>query len=304
MATRSASKRLGRGLDSLISRAPSAASGTTGDTPRTYFECETALIDAMEGQPRRRFDTDALDELAESIRQSGIIQPLVVRQAEGGRYALIAGERRLRAARRAGLAKVPVVIRDVTDSDAFALALVENIQREDLNPIEEAIAFERLLDEHGFTHEALAEKLGKSRTALTNGVRLLKLSSAVQELVADGSLSAGHARAVLSVPDELQAMLAERIITEGLSVRASERLAKEWKEQGPGGTSESAPQTESKNARPTDPPLRPQLQLVRNQLRDRFGTRVELKQKADGRGVVEIHFADDQGLQAILDVLE
>ncbi len=292
MSTRkSSSSRLGRGLGSLI---PTAPTPTAADAQ--YFYCDVERIDAMPGQPRRRFDQERLEELSTSIKESGLIQPLVVRESGEGRYELIAGERRLRASKLAGLKELPVVVREVTDSSAFALALIENIQREDLNPIEEALAYARLVEEHGFTQEDLATRVGKSRPAVANSLRLLKLSPLVRDLVSDGLLSAGHARAVLSVDDEYQAPLAERIITEGLSVRQAEELARAFKKLGPGETRDGeAPVT------PRAVVLTPQLKAVQRQLMERLGAKVVLSKKASGAGSIEVHFADDDGLQSILD---
>jgi ParB family chromosome partitioning protein len=290
MAGRLPSKsRLGRGLDSLIS-APRQAAGD--DEP--YFVCPIASIDPMPGQPRKQFDRDKLTELSESIKHSGLIQPLVVRKGDGDRFTLIAGERRFRAAQIAGLTEVPVVVREVADADAFALALIENIQREDLNPMEEAHAYERLIQEHGFTQDDLATRVGKSRSTVANALRLLKLPESVRDVVAEGTLSPGHARAVLSVDPDLQAALAERILTEELSVREAEALARTFKllEKG----ADAPPPSPAKK-----PELSPQLKAVQRQLVERLGTRVVLSRKKTGAGVIEVHFANDESLQAILD---
>ncbi|MFT6395571.1 MAG: ParB family chromosome partitioning protein [Bradymonadia bacterium] len=249
----------------------------------------------MDGQPRRHFDTERLNELAQSLRETGIIQPLVVRRNdEGDGYTLIAGERRWRASQLAGLTHVPVVVREVTDRDAFALALIENIQREDLNPIEEALAFSRLIEEHEFRQEDLAQRVGKSRSGIANALRLLKLSPVVRDLVADGILSAGHARAVLSVEEDLQPLLAERIVTEQLSVRQAEDLARQMKN----GASAEKPAADSPKSE-----LSPQLKSVQRKLMEHFGSRVVLNRKPNGAGSLEVHYADDAGLQALLDVI-
>ena len=289
MATRQGRNRLGRGLGSLISAAP-APSEEGEDT--AFFECPVGDITPMSGQPRRHFDDDRLEELAQSLRESGVIQPLVVRRADEGGYTLIAGERRWRASRLAGLTHVPVVVRDVADRDAFALALIENIQREDLNPIEEALAFERLIDDHGFRQEDLAKRVGKSRSGIANSLRLLKLSAVVRDLVADGDLSAGHARAVLSVDEAIQPLLAERIITEELNVRQAEELARQMKSGESPTTATSTPKR---------PELTPQLKAVQRRLMEHFGAKVILNRKRGGAGTLELHYANDDGLQALLD---
>lgn len=283
-------KRLGRGLGSLLSSSPTqAAEG------EAYFECEVGQIDPMPGQPRRQFDQSALEELSDSIARSGVLQPLVVRDAGDGRYTLIAGERRLRASKLAGLERVPVVVRDVSDREAFALALVENLQREDLNPIEEALAYQRLIDDFGATQEEVGQQLGKGRSTVTNALRLLKLDNVVQGLIAEAALSPGHARAILAAPAEHQAPLAERIITEGWSVRKAEQAARAAKD----GLDPLAPP--EKKLPPPRPPRSAQMQHVERSLMEHFGTRVRIQQKADKSGVLELHFADNDGLQAILD---
>lgn len=288
MATRQGRNRLGRGLGSLISTAPAASDGPQ------FLECAIDEIVPMHGQPRRHFDEERLEELAQSLRESGVIQPLVVRRDDEGRYTLIAGERRLRASKLAGLSHVPVVVREVTDDDAFALALIENIQREDLNPIEEARAYRRLIDEHDFRQDDLAQRVGKSRSAVANALRLLRLPPVVTDLVADGLLTAGHARAVLSIDPNLQPMLAERIVTEELNVRQAERLASEMK---------AAPGDTPKSHKARAPELSPQLKSVQRRLMEHFGARVVIHRKRKGGGTLELHYADDDGLQALLDTI-
>ncbi len=291
MATRQGRNRLGRGLGSLISTTPAAPEQTED---AAFFECAVGDISPMDGQPRRHFDSERLEELAQSLKETGVIQPLVVRRNDDDGYTLIAGERRWRASQLAGLTHVPVVVREVADRDAFALALIENIQREDLNPIEEALAFARLIDEHEFRQEDLAQRVGKSRSGIANALRLLKLSPVVRDLVADGILSAGHARAVLSVDADLQPLLAERIVTEELSVRQAEDLARQMKNG-------AAP--EKKEAEPKRSELSPQLKSVQRKLMEHFGSKVVLNRKPNGAGSLELHYADDEGLQALLDVI-
>ena len=289
MANRQRQSRLGRGLGSLISTAPTSADEAE------FFDCPLEDISPMGGQPRRHFDEERLEELAQSLRESGVIQPLVVRRNDAGGFTLIAGERRWRASKLAGLSSVPVVVRDVDDDDAFALALIENIQREDLNPIEEALAYRRLIDEHDFRQDDLAQRVGKSRSAVANALRLLKLPPVVTDLVADGFLSAGHARAVLSVDSNLQPLLAERIVTERLSVRQAEELAAEMKAES--GT--KRPVKKTANA----PELSPQMKAVQRRLMEHFGARVVIQRKRSGGGTLELHYADDDGLQALLDTI-
>ncbi len=211
-------KALGRGLGALIP-------GKSATERRDYFQCPIARIKRTPDQPRQHFDEDALRELSESIAASGLIQPLVVRQ-DGADYRLIAGERRLRAVTLLGFDTVPVVIKDVSPDEAFEIALVENIQRQDLNPVEEAQAYERLMADRGYTQDQLAARVGKSRSAIANTLRLLKLDDGVRARVASGELAGGAARALLSLPDGAQAQVADVAVDEGLTVRQLESLAR------------------------------------------------------------------------------
>lgn len=284
--------RLGRGLSSLI-----PSSDTDPGAGRAYFLCDRALIDAMPGQPRKEFDDAALQELAESIERSGIIQPLVVRAGEDGRYRLIAGERRFRAAGLAGLQEVPVVVRDVSDREAFTLALIENIQREDLNPIEEAEAYRHLTDDYGMTHEETAQRVGRSRAAVTNALRLLGLPPEVRALVRQGALSAGHSRAILSAKEEHRVWLAEEILEGELTVRRAEALARITHHEG---FSPNAPAPRPK--KPTDDPAlyTPNVRDAERRLREYLGHQVKIRRQADRTGVIELHFSDDDALNALL----
>jgi len=211
---------LGRGLGALLGDdvLKTETSGT--------FSLPISQVESCSGQPRKNFDEDALNDLADSIRRHGIIQPLTVRKLASGYYQIIAGERRWRAARMAGLSEVPVVVIEADDRKAAELAMIENLQREDLNPMEEAAGFQSLVQSYHMTQEEAAEAVGKSRSAVTNALRLLTLSPAVKALVEDGSLSAGHARALLPLSPELQESAARSVIAGGLSVRQTEALAK------------------------------------------------------------------------------
>src|SRR5437868_1204515 len=234
---------LGRGLAALIPGAPSPAPAPL--TPVRRPEDDGVRTIAIEdvhpaaGQPRRTFDDGRLEELAASIRTQGIIQPLIVRARPGGGYELIAGERRWRAAQRAGLHEVPAVIRDVAPAQAFEMALVENLQREDLNPIEEAAGYERLIAEFGYTQEKLADRVGKERSTVANAIRLLRLPDSVRALVAQGRLSMGHARALLGL-DSVAAMerLARRTVSQDLSVRKVEEAVRRDRSDSAGGGGE------------------------------------------------------------------
>lgn len=213
---------LGKGLDTLFMDNSVEEISSTSAVKLKIMD-----IEPNREQPRKDFDDAALGELADSIAKYGVLQPLLVRPLNGGGYQLIAGERRWRASRLAGLTEVPVVVREMTDEEAAALALIENLQREDLNPLEEAFGFRKLMDDFGLTQEEAAEKVGKSRPAVANALRLLKLPEAILDLVRSGELSAGHARALLSFPTQEQMLETARLIMEkGLSVRETERLAK------------------------------------------------------------------------------
>lgn len=314
-------KGLGRGLGSLIPQgAEPAAPAVVEPTPaeaaaaadaekvrRAVIDVSVELIDAMLNQPRIRFDDDGIRELSASIAESGIIQPLVVRTLPDGRYSLIAGERRLRASKLAGLTHVPVVVHEAADADAFLLALVENVQRRDLDPLEEADAYQRLMSAYGMTQEQVADRVGKSRPAVANALRLLKLPAAILNLVAEGAISAGHARAILSVGEALHGLLAERIVTEGLSVRAAEELARalrEGRDTGPTVEPEAEPtKPPAKKKRTEAPELRPALREVQKRLMQHLGTKVTLESRADGSGTIVINFASDDVLQGVLDTL-
>ena len=213
---------LGKGLDTLFMDNSVEEISSTSAVKLKIMD-----IEPNREQPRKDFDDAALGELADSIAKYGVLQPLLVRPLNGGGYQLIAGERRWRASRLAGLTEVPVVVREMTDEEAAALALIENLQREDLNPLEEAFGFRKLMDDFGLTQEEAAEKVGKSRPAVANALRLLKLPEAILDLVRSGELSAGHARALLSFPTQEQMLETARLIMDkGLSVRETERLAK------------------------------------------------------------------------------
>jgi ParB family chromosome partitioning protein len=297
-------KVLGRGLSSLIPpAAPSAprataeparivpVGATAGELAGRALSIPVAEIFVNPRQPRRRFSEAALDELAQSIREVGILQPLLVRKTERG-YELIAGERRLRAAKKAGLHVVPAVVRASSDVDQLDLALIENLQREDLNPIEEAQGFQRLQTEFGFTQDDVARKVGKERSTVANLLRLLNLSPAVQEMLATGALAMGHARALLPLEDpRRQETIARRVEKEGLSVRQVESLVRSML-KAPAGRRRAADQADG------DPNLR----HLADELQRVLGTRVELLAKGKG-GEVRIHFYTPEDLRRVTDRL-
>jgi ParB family transcriptional regulator, chromosome partitioning protein len=273
---------LGRGLSALIPDSP--ATPAAGD--RT-LEVDTDLLRPNRQQPRTTMDDAKIEELARSIRANGVIQPIVVRKADTG-YEIIAGERRWRASQRAGLLKVPVVVRDVPDDKLLAVALIENIQREDLNPIEEAAAYRRLADEYHLTQDAIAEAVGKDRSSVANYLRLLKLPQEVRANVAASALSMGHARAILGLPDaSAQLRLSREVVSKNLSVRETEALVKK-----------AADRTVEKPKPEKDVHTR----AAEEKLRFTLGTRVRIVRKRKG-GTIEIEFGNEGELQRLYELL-
>jgi ParB family chromosome partitioning protein len=286
---------LGRGLAALIpgAKPPDAPAATGPGRDGGQGGLRTVAIEDVHpsgAQPRKQFDDARLDELAASIKTQGIIQPLVVRLRDGGGYELIAGERRWRAAQRAGLHEVPAVVRDVAEKRAFEMALVENLQREDLNPIEEAQGFERLIEEFGYTQEALAARVGKDRSTVANALRLLRLPASVRGLVIGGRLSMGHARALLGLDSEgAIERLARRVVTRELSVRQVEALVKRERD-GAGAAKTPAP------------PARPSASArdLGDRLSRALGTRVRVVEEAPGKGRLEVAYHSLDQLDAVL----
>ena len=274
---------LGRGLGLLVGEADAETAGMRADS--------TLPLDRIrpnKGQPRRTFDDAELAELADSIRQNGILQPLLVRD-RGDYYEIVAGERRYQAARAAGLDEVPVIIRDVSDDDVFKLALIENLQRSDLSPLEEANGYRQLIREKGLTQEELARILSKSRSTITNTLRLLDLPDEVQELVETGRLTAGHARAILAVPDEEgRIALAKRVVSEHLSVRQTESLASTF--------------SVNQEDKPRRAPLPQSFKRAARQMRLALDTNVRVK-NVRGKNKIEIEFASEDELAHIVDLL-
>ncbi len=253
-------------------------------------------VDPNRSQPRRIFEEDALDELADSIRQFGVLQPILV-QKKDGRYEIIAGERRWRACRKAGLKEIPAIIREYSDQETLELSLIENIQREDLNPIEEAKAFKSLLDEFGLRQEDLAARVSKSRTAITNSVRLLKLDERVQDMIIQKEISMGHARALIPVeiPEE-QFLIAQQIADRHLSVRDVEKLIKKRKASG------AALKKKNPGAE-TDPALDLSYREIEERMKQSLGTKVSIRYGRDGKGKMEIDFYSHEDLERIVDLL-
>jgi ParB family chromosome partitioning protein len=276
-------KGLGRGLDALLAGADEIADR---ESLRTL-----ALDRIVPGryQPRTRMDEATLAELAESIRAQGLVQPILVRPVDGGHFEIIAGERRWRAAQRAGLAQVPALVRDVPDQAALALSLIENIQREDLNPLEEAQGIARLIGDFGLTHEAAAQAIGRSRSAVTNLLRLMHLAKPVQELLLGGKLDMGHARALLSLPAARQAGAAGRIVAQGLSVRETERMVHAL-QASPGGRVKGR----AGLGRDAD------LARLEETLADMLGAKVRIEPARKGGGRIVIGYSSLEQLDGIL----
>lgn len=275
-------KGLGKGLDAIFPEdMPNEISFESAEK-----ELKITDIEPNKNQPRREFDKEKLEGLAESIREHGIIQPLVVVPKKGGMYTIVAGERRWRAARIAGLKTVPVIIKEYTPEQIAQIALIENLQREDLNPIEEALGYQSLMSEYGMTQENVSKTIGKSRSAIANSVRLLALDGEVRKLLEQGLISGGHARAILSIPDEKKrVLLARRIVEEGLNVRQAESLAKFM---------QKADQKPRMKALKT-----PEIEALEEKLSSGFGTKVSISHGAK-RGKIEIEYYNNDDFDRIV----
>ena len=295
-----AARGLGKGLDSLIPNAlgetktkkeiavNSNTETTEGEEPQTLVKI--TKVEPNREQPRKNFDEDALQELADSIKQFGLLQPILV-QDRKDYYEIIAGERRWRAAKLAGLKEVPVIIRNYTEQEIVEISLIENIQREDLNPIEEAQAYKRLLTEFHLKQDEVAERVSKSRAAVTNSIRLLKLNEEVQRMVVDEMISTGHARALLAVENpEEQYNLAQRIFDEKLSVRDVEKLVKNLHKP-------------AKPKKVDDKTMQVIYQDIEEKLKQKLGRKVTVTSKGEGSGKIEIEFYNHEDLDRLLDVL-
>jgi ParB family chromosome partitioning protein len=275
-------KGLGRGLDALLAAA---------DEPGATDALQALAIDRLQPgkyQPRTQMDEAALDDLAASVREHGVMQPILVRPIEGGRFEIVAGERRWRAAKRAGLSEVPALVKAVPDQSALALALIENIQREDLNPLEQANGIARLIDEFGLTHEAAAKAVGRSRSAVTNLLRLRELAKPVQAYLLAGQIDMGHARALLALPLGQQTAAAARVMAQGLSVREAERLVHQFAHPGR--------RLARRGTRPPDPDLA----RLQEELSETLGAKVTIEPKTGGAGKLVIGYSSLEQLDGIL----
>ena len=286
---------LGKGLDSLIANkvgtAPLAENKKSEEKP-AEVKVKISKVEPNREQPRKNFDEDALLELAESIKQFGVLQPLLV-QDRKDYYEIIAGERRWRAAKIAGLKEVPVIIKKLTEQEMVEISLIENIQREDLNPVEEAMAYKRLMDEFHLKQDEIADRVGKSRTAVTNSMRLLKLSAKVQQMLIDEMITAGHARAILAISDkEKQETVAMRVFDEKLSVRETESLVKRILN----------PQKEKKQKTTTAEDAI--YESLEEKMKGIMGTRVLIHRKKNDKGKIEIEYYSKDELERIIDLFE
>lgn len=296
-----AARGLGKGLDALIPNTLGGENNKKAETKSKSVkdekkEGETLVnitkVEPNREQPRKNFDEDALEELAESIRQFGLLQPILV-QDRKTYYEIIAGERRWRAAKKAGLKEVPVIIKNLTEQEIVEISLIENIQREDLNAIEEAQAYKRLLTEFNLKQDEVADRVSKSRTAVTNSIRLLKLCDEVQQMIIDDMISTGHARALISIEDpEKQYLIAQRIFDEKLSVRDVEKLVKDLGKPD-----------KTKKAAETDEGLEVIYRDIEDKLRQRLSTKVAINSKGNGAGKIEIEFYSHEDLDKLIDLL-
>jgi ParB family chromosome partitioning protein len=279
-------RALGRGLNALLP----AASLSAAD--KKFLDVPIDSIVSNKHQPRTVYHPERLNELAQSIKSNGVVQPIIVRKA-GAHYQLIAGERRWRAARIAGLKTIPAVVRDVSEYKTLEMALIENIQREDLNPIEEATAYASLIDEFQLKQDEVAQRVGKDRSSIANYLRLLKLPQELKDQIQNQELSMGHARALISlekVKDQIE--VAKRILSEHLNVRQTENLIRNWK------TGHTKPEKESSAAR-----IDPNIRAAEQKLQEKLGTQVTIRSSSDGKGRIEIHFHDTDDLIRIFDLI-
>lgn len=276
---------LGKGLSALISATEETYEGAT--------EIPVSAIVPNPDQPRRGLDQAGIEELAASIREHGVLQPVIVQPLPDGRYQLIAGERRWRAARVAGLSSVPAIVRQVSDEERLELALVENVQREDINAVDEAIAYRTLIDRFGMTQEEVAQKVGKSRTAVANTLRLLLLEAEILDGLRQGKISEGHARALLMAPEDVRLEMYQRAVRAGWSVRETERAARTAIQQQAVAASPVSRET---------PDSDPHIVAMEDRLRNALATRVHIRH-SNGKGTIEIHFYDLEDLSRIIEAI-
>ena len=299
---------LGRGLDALISDSSLNAGNGSDRDENSIQMIRLTAIEPDPKQPRRNFDAERIEELAMSIKEKGLLEPILVRECQNPpHYEIIAGERRWRACRIAGLKEIPVIVREYDDQERVEISLIENLQREDLNPIEEACAYQRLSEEFHQTQEEIARKVSKNRTSIANSMRLLKLPEAIQEMLSDGSLSMGQARALISLNDEeLQIQIANRIVEENLSVREVEKLIRDLAAEGAEKekpTSEKDPSRNEENSSEKSALLEKTYQNISEKLQEALGMKVHIRSKGQTGGRVEITFTGGDDLEKIMDRL-
>ena len=290
-----AKRGLGKGIDAMISGDDTKAKKVVKEVIKEVDTIDINKIEPNSNQPRKNFNEDKIHELAESIKQHGLIEPLIVQKGKKGFYTIIAGERRWRAAREAGVKEIPVVVKEYSDQQVMEIALIENIQRENLNPIEEAIAYKRLLTEFNLKQDEVAERVSKSRTAVTNSMRLLKLDERVQQMVIDDMISTGHARALLGIDDqEKQYTTAQKIFDEKLSVRETEKLVKKIQQE--------KDQPEAKEEVKIDPKMEAICRDLEEKMKVILGTKVAINQKDNQKGRIEIEYYSMDELDRIMDL--
>lgn len=282
-------KGLGRGLQALIPPLENSPEGVQEISLKNIF--------VNPHQPRRKFDTNKLNELADSIKLHGVVQPIVLRKSSDNKYEIVAGERRFRACEMCGLSAIPAIVKDYTDAQMAEIALIENIQREDLDPIEEALAYRTLLEKFKFTQESLAERIGKSRSAVANMLRLLGLPQQIQQFISEGKLSVGHAKVLMAITEpSLLVLAAERVVRTGCSVRETEAMVKNISEK-----LDQKPVQEKIKDKDTEPD--PIIKQIEDRLRSMLKTQVKVKSSADYKGKIEIEYYSKEELSQIVDIL-
>lgn len=288
-----AKKGLGKGLGSLFDEHNIIDDIVTQETSSNngITKIKLSLIEPNKNQPRKTFDEEKIEILSNSIKENGLIQPIIITPSKNGMYKIVAGERRWRASKKAGLKEIPAVVRDYSDEEVAEIALIENLQREDLNPIEEALGYKTLLEEFNLTQELIGKRIGKSRSAIANSMRLLSLEEQIQKLLVSGDISSGHARAILSIEDnELRLALSKRIIEDNLNVRQTEALAKQLQKKPP------VKKAVQKSAYDIE------LDKIQNTLSSSFGTKVKITH-TDKKGKIEIEYYGNDDLERILNLI-
>lgn len=288
-----AKKGLGKGLGSLFDEHNIIDDIVTQEksSNNDITKIKISLIEPNKNQPRKTFDKEKIEILSNSIKENGLIQPIIITPSKNGMYKIVAGERRWRASKKAGLKEIPAVVRDYSDEEVAEIALIENLQREDLNPIEEALGYKTLLEEFNLTQELISKRIGKSRSAIANSMRLLSLEEQIQKLLVSGDISSGHARAILSIEDnELRLALSKRIIEDNLNVRQTEALAKQLQKKPP------VKKVSKKSAYDIE------IDKIQNTLSSNFGTKVKITH-TDKKGKIEIEYYGNDDLERILNLI-